>query len=85
MAYEVVLLRSAARELTDLPAEVQRRVTRAIDGLVDDPRPRGSKPLVGGDGTWRVRVGDYRILYRVDDDRVEVLVIRIRHRSDAYR
>lgn len=85
MGYRVVLLRSAARELTDLPIPIRRRVPRAIDGLTAEPRPLGAKLLVGADGIWRVRVGDYRILYRINDDLVEVLVIRIRHRRDAYR
>lgn len=85
MAYRVVLLRSAARELADLPVQIQRRVARAINALAADPRSRGSRLLAGPDGIWRVRVGDYRILYRINDDLVEVLIIRIRHRSDAYR
>jgi Cytotoxic translational repressor of toxin-antitoxin stability system len=85
MAYRVILQRSAAGELEDLPQPIRRRVARAIEGLASDPRPPGAKLLTGSDRIWRVRVGDYRILYRVNDDLVEVLVIRIRHRSDAYR
>ena len=85
MAYRVSLLRSAAHELPDLPSQMQRRVSRAIDGLAADPRPRGAKLLTGADGIWRVRVGDFRILYRVNDDQLGVLVLRIRHRRDAYR
>lgn len=85
MAYRVILQRSAAGELEDLPQPIRRRVARAIEGLTSDPRPPGAKLLTGSDRIWRVRVGDYRILYRVNDDLVEVLVIRIRHRSDAYR
>lgn len=85
MAYRVILLRSADRELEGLPQPIRRRVARAIDALASDPRPPGAKLLTGADRRWRVRVGDYRILYRVNDDLVEVLVIRIRHRSDAYR
>jgi len=85
MAYRVVLRRSAARELSGLPQPTRGRLTRALDALSDDPRPTGAKLLTGPDRIWRLRVGDYRILYRVDDEVVEVLVIRIRHRSDAYR
>ncbi len=85
MAYRVVLLRSAARDLQNLTKPIQRRVSRAIDALAADPRPHGAKLLAGPDRAWRIRVGDYRVLYRIDDDRVEVLVIRIRHRGDAYR
>jgi mRNA interferase RelE/StbE len=85
MAYRIVLRRSAARELADLNQPIQGRLKRAIDALSSDPRPPGAKLLSGPDRIWRLRVGDYRILYRIDDDVVRVLVIRIRHRSDAYR
>ena len=73
------------RELGDLPQPIRGRVARAIAALAHDPRPRGATLLTGPDGIWRVRVGDYRILYRIEDDVVRVLVIRIRHRRDAYR
>jgi len=85
MAYRVFLRRSAARELEDLTQPIRRRVTRAIGALSNDPRPPGAKLLTRADRVWRIRVGDYRILYLVDDDGVRVVVIRIRHRSDAYR
>jgi mRNA interferase RelE/StbE len=85
MAYRVVLRRSAARELGNLTQPIRGRLTRALGVLSNDPRPTGAKLLTGPDRIWRLRVGDYRILYRVDDDIVRVLVIRIRHRSDAYR
>lgn len=85
MAYRVVLRRSAARELADLTQPIRGRVTRALDALSNEPRPPGAKPLTGREHIWRLRVGDYRILYLIEDDVVMVLVIRIRHRSDAYR
>ena len=85
MAYRVVLRRSAARELANLPPPIRRRVTRAVDALAANPRPLGAKLLREPGGRWRIRVGDYRVLYRVDDDRVVVVVVRIRHRSIAYR
>lgn len=85
MAYRVVLRRSAARELADLSQPIRGRLTRALDALSTDPRPPGAKLLTGRERIWRLRVGDYRILYFVDDDVVTVLVVRIRHRGDAYR
>jgi len=85
MAYRVVLLRSATRELGQLHQPLRGRVTRAVGALATDPRPSGAKLLTGLEGIWRIRVGDYRILYQIDDDIVRVLVIKIRHRSDAYR
>jgi mRNA interferase RelE/StbE len=85
VAYRVVLRRSAARELADLPQPIRGRLARAVNGLANEPRPSGAELLTGREGIWRLRVGDYRILYLVDDEVVAVLVIRIRHRSDAYR
>lgn len=85
MSYHVELLRSAARELGALPHPIRRRVTCAISALSRDPRPRGVVLLTGPDRIWRVRVGDYRILYRIDDDLVLVVILRIRQRKDAYR
>jgi mRNA interferase RelE/StbE len=85
MAYRVVFRRSAARELASLPQPIRGRVTRAVDALATNPRPPGAKLLREPGGRWRLRVGDYRVLYRVDDDRVVVVVVRVRHRSIAYR
>jgi len=85
MAYRVVFRRSALRELERLPQPIRHRVATAINLLASDPRPSGAKLLHGSGGRWRVRVGEYRILYVIEDERVTVVVIRIRHRSDAYR
>jgi len=85
MAYRVLLRRSALRELEGLQNPMRRRIARAIHALADDPRPPGANPLSGPDRRWRIRVGDYRILYLVDDDSVVVVIVLIRHRSDAYR
>ena len=68
-----------------LDAKLKRRITGAIDGLATNPRPPGCVKLAGEDGVWRIRVGDYRILYEVDDGRLRVLVIRIADRKEAYR
>ncbi len=85
MAYRVVLHRSAVRDIGNLSQPNRGRVMRAIDALATNPRPRGAKLLSGPDRRWRFRVGDYRVLYRVDDDRVVVVIVRVRHRSVAYR
>lgn len=85
MAYRVEVLRTAARELNGLAHPLRRRVIRAIRGLSDVPRPQGAVVLSGPDRIWRLRVGDYRILYRVHDDVLLVVVIRVGHRSRVYR
>jgi mRNA interferase RelE/StbE len=85
MAYRVVLRRSAQRELAALPQPMRGRITRAVAAPATQPRPPGAKLLSGPERIWRIRVSDYRILYRVDDDRVVVVVVQVRHRSIAYR
>jgi len=83
--YEVVFARSARRELEALPERLAGRVLRRIEGLRTTPRPRGCRKLVSSDSLWRLRVGDHRIVYAVDDTEKLVDVIAIRHRRDAYR
>jgi mRNA interferase RelE/StbE len=82
--FAVELLPSAARALSKLERSIQLRVARRIDRLAADPRD-GATKLRGSDDVWRVRVGDYRILYRIEEDRLAVLVIRIGHRREVYR
>lgn len=84
--YEITLSAKAADWLEEcLDAKLKRRIAAAIDGLAVAPRPPGSVKLAGADFAWRIRVGDYRILYEVHDDHLVVLVIRIAKRSEAYR
>jgi mRNA interferase RelE/StbE len=82
--YSVQLTRAARKELTALPTIIQDRIITAIEGLEEEPRPAGCKKLRGSKDTYRIRVRDYRIVYEINDDAIVVLVIRIRHRRDAY-
>ena len=82
--HEVRIGRSAAKELESLPDQVIDRVAAKIDSLSTQPRPSGCKKLRGGDDLWRVRVGDYRIVYAIDDTQSIVEIRVIRHRKDAY-
>ncbi|KGN34158.1 addiction module toxin [Knoellia sinensis KCTC 19936] len=84
MTYGIEISRSAARQLAKLDPPVRRRIQAAVELLADEPRPPGAKKLVGGDGEWRVRTGDYRIVYEVHDDVLLVLVIALGHRRDIY-
>ena len=84
MRYQVVLVRSAEREFRKLPADMGDRVAAALRRLTQEPRPRGAGRLSQGPG-WRVRVGNYRILYTIDEHARLVTVYAIRHRRDAYR
>ena len=85
MTYTVVLLPSARRQFLGLPKTLQERLRPHIDALAADPRPRGVKKLKGRGDYWRIRAGDYRIVYVIEDDRLMVSVARIGHRREVYR
>jgi mRNA interferase RelE/StbE len=83
--YSVVFARSARKELEGLPETIRRRVEGRIEQLASKPRPAGVRKLVGSEDLWRLRIGDYRVIYAVHDERKLVDIICIRHRKDAYR
>ncbi len=85
MAYQVAIAPSAQRDFKRLPREVIRRIDAAILALEEHPRPLGCVKLEGSDRNYRVRVGDYRILYEVNDAKKLVTIARVRKRSEAYR
>jgi mRNA interferase RelE/StbE len=82
--HRIIFKPAAQRQLAKLPRNVGERIARAIDALSDQPRPSGCKKLAGPDDLWRIRVGDYRIVYQIDDDRLVVLVTTIGHRREVY-
>ena len=83
-SYEIAFARSARRELQALSQQAAERILKKIDSLASNPRPSGSKKLRGHSGLWRVRVGEYRVVYSIDDNKRVVDVSVIRHRSEAY-
>lgn len=85
MNFRVEFVPSAAKELSRVPRRDQVRIAAKIDALAASPRPSGSKKLVGSSDRWRIRVGNYRIIYDIHDKALRVLVIRIGHRRDVYR
>ena len=85
MSYQLILSKPALRALRELPASANARIVAAIEGLKEEPRPSGCKKLKGVEGIWRIRVGDYRVVYAVDDAVLVVDVRRIGHRGDIYR
>lgn len=82
--YQVVIRQSAVKELRKLTSEHRQRISAAIDALVTNPRPHGAKKMSGVDA-WRIRVGDYRVVYQVKDTQLIVEVIRVAHRREVYR
>ena len=86
MSYRVQLSAAAERDLERIPRDALRRVDAKLSAMGREPRPHGVAKLRGREGTgWRVRVGDYRILYTIDDDARTVSVYRIAPRSSAYQ
>jgi mRNA interferase RelE/StbE len=83
-SYSVVVKRSAAKAIEALPGDAQIRVVEAIGRLAEDPRPRGCEKLSARE-RYRIRVGDYRVVYGVDDAIVTVIVVKVGHRRDVYR
>ena len=85
MTHRVQVAPGAVRQLRKLDPVATRRVEAAIELLAEHPRPSGATKLVGGDGEWRVRTGDYRIVYEVHDSVLLVLVVAVGHRRDVYQ
>ena len=83
--YLITIASSAGREMERLPHQAQERIARAIDNLPSNPRPHGVEKLSGYRDLYRIRVGQYRVVYRIVDREQLIDVIRIRTRGDAYR
>ncbi len=83
--YKVFFRPSADRALKKLPQDVQRRIVGEVAILAHDPRPAGVVKLAGDENLWRIRVGNYRVVYEIHGHRLIVLVLRVAHRKDAYR
>jgi mRNA interferase RelE/StbE len=82
--YEIIIARSARKELESLDEKSLNRIFPKIESLSGNPRPSGCKKLVGSKFLWRIRVGDYRVIYAIHDDRNIVDIIAVRHRKDIY-
>ena len=84
MSYQLAILRRAVKELAHLPEKERHRIETDIESLASNPRPHGVKKLTGRDG-YRVRSGDYRIVFEIDDRLRSVTVLHVGHRKDIYR
>ena len=83
--YQVLVERSAEKDLKRLAPDVRSRVASALVSLAKNPRPAGSRKLAGTKQDWRIRVGDYRIIYEIADQVRVLRINRIRHRREVYR
>jgi mRNA interferase RelE/StbE len=83
-SYRIVFKQSVAKDLRPIPKKDVQRILKRINGLADDPRPVGVEKL-GGDEKYRIRQGNYRILYVIEDDIITVTIVKVGHRRDVYR
>ncbi len=83
--YNVYVEATAERDLRRLPTQIRDRIVPVIVGLAPAPRPHGCRKIAGSQNDWRIRVGDHRVVYEIDDTNKTVKVMRVRHRREAYR
>jgi mRNA interferase RelE/StbE len=83
--YHLIIKPSAEKQFAKLSARLRRRIMEAFDGLRENPRPPGCVKVKGEADLWRIRVGDYRVVYTIEEDELIVLVVRIAHRKDVYQ
>lgn len=85
MLYRVRIAPRARREISRLPQQIQARIIVRLEALADDPRPPGAIQMAGPEGLYRLRIGNYRAIYSIEDDDLVVLVVKVGHRRDVYR
>lgn len=84
--YQVKFKRTAEKQLSKLPRQIQKKLRSYIDEkLTKDPRPAGVRKLVGKDNLYRIRVGNYRIIYQINDDTLVVRITKLGDRRDVYK
>ena len=84
MSYRIFILRRAQKELSNITGEDYLRIKEAILSLSNNPRPKGCSKLTGRDG-WRIRIGNYRVIYEINDREKSLTILHIGHRKDIYR
>jgi mRNA interferase RelE/StbE len=82
--YHLKIKPTAERDLQKLPRPLFLRLSQKILALAEEPRPDGVRKLSGSLEGWRIRVGDYRVVYQIDDEQKTVIIVRVRHRRDVY-
>ncbi|GIK58825.1 MAG: type II toxin-antitoxin system RelE/ParE family toxin [Chloroflexi bacterium] len=83
--YQIEWKHSAQKELRKLPAEMIQKIMEAVDALSENSFPPGCRKLAGSDQTWRIRIGNYRVIYNVFSATLVIEIVRVAHRKDAYR
>jgi len=85
MKYTVIISRASQKAIDRLAGDIYSRIIRKLETLEDNPRPMGVEKLTGADNLYRVRVGDWRIVYAIQDRKLIVLVVKVAHRREVYR
>ena len=85
MIYEIIITKSIQKQLDNLPNNIQERVYDKISQLAKEPRPDGVVKLKGYDNEYRIRIGDYRLVYEIQDEQLIVLLVQCKHRRDVYK
>ncbi|MBU1297980.1 MAG: type II toxin-antitoxin system RelE/ParE family toxin [Bacteroidetes bacterium] len=85
MKFSITFKPSASKDIDNLPIEIGKRILFEIEKLQDNPWPLHCKKIVGSKHDWRLRIGNYRVLYEVNDAEQQIRVFRIKHRKEAYR
>jgi mRNA interferase RelE/StbE len=83
--YEIWLERSSEKDLKRLEPDTFKRVIKGIKELSENPKPAGCRKITGSKNDWRIRIGDYRVIYEIDDKANAVKVMIVKHRREAYR
>ena len=83
--YSVQIIGAARREMHRIDRSQQERIRAAIRALETEPRPHGYQKMTGSKDLYRIRVGDYRVIYQIQEEKLVILIVRIRHRREAYR
>ncbi len=83
--YQISWRHSAVKELKKIKPSIVAKIVKAVEELANNPRPRGSKKLTGTNSVYRIRLGDYRVMYEIKDKELVVEVIKCKHRKDVYK
>ncbi len=85
MTYKIIITKSIQKQLDNLPSNIQDRVYEKISQLAEEPRPDGVAKLKGYDNEYRIRIGDYRLVHEIQDEKLIVLILQCKHRRDVYK
>ena len=85
MTYTIITPKAVQKQLDALPDDVYDRIAEKIEQLAEDPRPDGVVKIKGSDNEYRIRIGDYRVRYEIDDKELIILLLQCKHRKDVYR